>query len=115
MAWAYHTARVCVSVDWRRGAPERRHRSDACFKPVLPSCIKNYPDETGALAALICQSKRGIPAKQLKFMGNMPVDEARFGGKKIQDYIGWEKSGYNVTIEHAVIDLYLAWQEYDNA
>ena len=77
--------------------------------------LKNYPDETGALAALICQSKRGIPAKQLKFMGNMPVDEARFGDRKIQDYIGWEKSGYNVTIEHAVIDLYLAWQEYDNA
>lgn len=48
-------------------------------------------------------------------MGNMPVNEARFGGRKIQDYIGWEKSGYNVTIEHAVIDLYLAWQEYDNA
>ena len=114
--WPGHIIPLVIVYRWI--GEEVPQKEDIVQMPVLnqffPSVLKNYPDETGALAALICQSKRGIPAKQLKFMGNMPVDEARFGDRKIQDYIGWEKSGYNVTIEHAVIDLYLAWQEYDN-
>ena len=115
--WPGHIIPLVLVYRWI--GEEMPQKEDIVQMPVLnqffPSVLKNYPDETGALAAVICQSKRGIPAKQLKFMGNMPVNEARFGGRKIQDYIGWEKSGYNVTIEHAVIDLYLAWQEYDNA
>lgn len=85
------------------------------LKQYYPCALKKYPDTTGSLVALMIGSKKITPVSQLTFMGNMPINESRFDSKKICDYFGWEKSRWNVKLEREIINLYFAWQEYDNA
>ena len=67
--------------------------------------------------AIIKESEKGIPKDNLIHYDNIPLDDPPtklFGSTGYVESVGWESSRYNTTIEHEIIKLYLAWQEYNN-
>ena len=82
---------------------------------IRPVSLMGRTQEECYHRELVCESEKKIPVTQLILLGNQKPREKTVVKKGRCNCMGWEKTKINWTIEKETIDLYLAWQEHDNA
>ena len=115
--WPGHIIPIVVVYRWIGAEIPRMEelRKLEFLNQIRPVSLMGRTQEECYHRELVCESEKKIPVTQLILLGNQKPREKTVVKKDRCNCMGWEKTKINWTIEKETIDLYLAWQEHDNA